>query len=77
MFKLQNLTLNFNYAVAKKIFTWLLVFNYYCVRINYTARSGFYLGVMETGCLYAGAKGLSVTILETKDLATTYEIKWT
>lgn len=51
--------------------------NHHRVRINYTARPGFYLGVMETGCLYAGAKGLSVTILETKDLATTYEIKWT
>ena len=25
---------------------------------------------------HAGAKGLTVTVLETKDLATTYEVKW-
>lgn len=50
--------------------------NHHLVRINYTARPGFYLGLIESGCLHAGARELSVTVLETKDLATVYEVKW-
>ncbi|MFZ5441835.1 MAG: DUF2378 family protein [Myxococcota bacterium] len=50
--------------------------NRYHVRINYTVRPGFYLGLLESGCRVAGAKELSVTVVETKDLQTTYEVKW-
>lgn len=50
--------------------------NHHLVRINYTARPGFYLGLIESGCLHAGARELSVKVLETKELATVYEVKW-
>lgn len=51
--------------------------NHHLVRINYTARPGFYRGLLESGCLRAGAQGLTVNVLETKDFATTYEVRWT
>jgi uncharacterized protein (TIGR02265 family) len=51
--------------------------NHHLVHINFTARPGFYLGLLESGCLRAGAQGLSVTAGETKDLATVYTLKWT
>ena len=45
--------------------------------INYTARPGFYLGLIESGVRHAGAKELTVVVRETtKDLASTYEVKW-
>ncbi|MDP2269525.1 MAG: DUF2378 family protein [Archangium sp.] len=50
--------------------------NHHKVHINWTARPGFYLGLIESGCAHAGAKDLSVTVLETKDLGTFYEVKW-
>lgn len=50
--------------------------NHHRVHINYTARVGFYLGVIESGCAHAGARDLVVRVLETKDCATTYEVRW-
>ncbi len=50
--------------------------NHHWVHINYTVRPGFYFGLLESGCLRAGAKDLVVKVVETKNLATTYEIKW-
>ncbi len=75
---LERLTRNFRTANNFTVGTLeSLTPNHHLVHINYTARPGFYLGLIESGCLHAGAKGLSVTVLETKDLATTYEVKWT
>jgi uncharacterized protein (TIGR02265 family) len=51
--------------------------NHHQVHVNYTVRPGFYRGILESGCTHAGAKGLTVTVLETKDFATTYDVKWT
>jgi uncharacterized protein (TIGR02265 family) len=50
--------------------------NHHLVKVNFTLRPGFYTGLLEQGCLRAGAKDLSVKLLETRDLATTYELKW-
>lgn len=50
--------------------------NRHLVHLNFTARPGFYLGLLEAGCRVAGAKDLSVTVAETKDLETTYEVRW-
>ncbi|HEY0880840.1 MAG TPA: DUF2378 family protein, partial [Archangium sp.] len=51
--------------------------NHHLVKVNFTLRPGFYTGLLEQGCLRAGAKELSVKLVETRDLATTYELKWT
>jgi len=50
--------------------------NHHHVRINYTVRPGFYRGLLESGVRQAGAKDLTVNVVETKDFATTYELKW-
>ncbi len=50
--------------------------NHHLVHVNYTVRPGFYRGLLVSGCLHAGARELSVTVVETKDLASTYEVKW-
>jgi len=46
------------------------------VHINFTKRPGFYLGLLYSGCLHAGAKDLKITVVETKDFATTYDIQF-
>ena len=75
---LDRLTRNFRSANNFTVGTLeSLAPNHHKVHINYTARPGFYRGVIASGCASAGAKGLTVTVLETKDLGTTYEIKWT
>lgn len=51
--------------------------NHHLVRISYTARPGFFLGLLESSCLLAGAKGLTVRVVETKNMASVYELKWT
>lgn len=50
--------------------------NHYRVRVSFTLRPGFYLGLLENGCQRAGAKGLDVKLIERKDQAATYEIRW-
>ncbi len=49
--------------------------NHHLVRVNYVARTGFYLGIIESGCLRAGAKDLSVVVLEAHE-SPVYEVKW-
>ncbi len=34
------------------------------------------LKLLQSGCRVAGATELTVTVIETKDLATTFEVKW-
>ena len=75
---LERLTRNFRSAnsfTEGKLET--LAPNHHLVWINYTARPGFYLGLIESGVRHAGAKELTVVVRETtKELATTYEVKW-
>lgn len=51
--------------------------NHHYVRINYTLRPGFYLGLLDSGCRRAGAQGLTTKLLQSKDFASTYELRWT
>ena len=75
---LERLTRNFRTANNFTVGTLeSLAPNHHKVHINYTARPGFYLGLIESGCAHAGAKDLTVKVIETKDFATTYEVKWT
>jgi uncharacterized protein (TIGR02265 family) len=50
--------------------------NHHLVKVNYTLRPGFYAGLLEQGCLRAGAKHLSISLVETRELTATYELKW-
>jgi uncharacterized protein (TIGR02265 family) len=50
--------------------------NHHRVTINFTKRPGFYLGLLHSGCLHAGAKDLKVTLVETKNFETTYDLTW-
>lgn len=50
--------------------------NHHLVRVNYVARPGFYLGIIESGCLRAGAKDLLVKLVETRNDSPVYEVKW-
>lgn len=50
--------------------------NHHLVRVNFVARPGFYLGIIESGCLRAGAKDLSVTLVESTAESPVYEVKW-
>jgi uncharacterized protein (TIGR02265 family) len=75
---LERLTRNFRAANNFTVGTLTsLAPNHHRLHINFTARPGFYLGVIESGCQRSGAIGLSVTALETKDEGTTYDVKWT
>jgi uncharacterized protein (TIGR02265 family) len=75
---LDRLTRNFRSANNFTVGTLTsLAPNHHRLHINFTARPGFYLGVIESGCQRAGASGLSVTALESNEQGTTYEVKWT
>lgn len=75
---LERLTRNFRSANNFTVGTLTsLAPNHHRLHINFTARPGFYLGVIESGCQRAGAAGLSVAALETNAQGTTYEVKWT
>ncbi len=50
--------------------------NHHFVRVNYVARPGFYLGIIESGCVRAGAKDLSVTFVESTNESPVFEVKW-
>ena len=74
---LDRLTRNFRSANNFTVGTLTsLAPNHHRLHINFTARPGFYLGVIESGCQRSGAQGLSVVALETTDRGTTYEVKW-
>jgi uncharacterized protein (TIGR02265 family) len=46
------------------------------LRITHVTRPGLFIGLLEKGLTYAGAKGLSVTLLEHQEKVARYEIRW-
>lgn len=50
--------------------------NHHLVRVNYVVRPGFFLGIIESGCLRAGAKELSVRLISQEGESPVYEVKW-
>jgi uncharacterized protein (TIGR02265 family) len=50
--------------------------NHHRVRITHVTRPGLFVGLLEVGCTYAGAKDLSVTLLEHAGQVAQYEVKW-
>jgi uncharacterized protein (TIGR02265 family) len=50
--------------------------NHHKVRVTHVTRPGLFVGLLESGCSIAGAKGLSVTLLEHQAQVALYEVKW-
>lgn len=74
---LQRMTRNFRTANNfTDGFVETLAPNHHHVRINYTLRPGFYLGLLDSGCRRAGAQELQARLLETKDFSASYELRW-
>jgi uncharacterized protein (TIGR02265 family) len=49
---------------------------HYRVRVTHVTRPGLFVGLLEAGCTYAGAKNLSVTLISHADQVAVYEVKW-
>ena len=47
------------------------------VRITHVTRPGLFVGLLEKGLTYAGAKELSVKLIEHHDKVARYDVRWT
>lgn len=47
------------------------------VRITHVTRPGLFIGLLEKGLFYAGAKNLSVKLIEHHDKVARYDVQWT
>jgi uncharacterized protein (TIGR02265 family) len=50
--------------------------NHHRLRVNYVVHPGFYRGIIEGTCRYAGAKELHVTVAEFTNNSPIYDVKW-
>lgn len=74
---LQRMTRNFRTANNYTEVTLELVApTQHVVRITHVTRPGLFIGLLEKGLTYAGAKELSVTLLEHHDKVARYDVRW-
>ena len=50
--------------------------NHHKVRVTHVTRPGLFVGLLGSGCAIAGAKGLSILLLEHQAQVALYEVKW-
>lgn len=47
------------------------------VRITHVTRPGLFVGLLEKGLTYAGAKALTVKLIDHRDTVARYDVRWT